>query len=74
MPKAKVYLRARQLRNPMKARVAVTQAISEFEELKIKTALGHHLGRRSRIVLRRPWWMPGRFYTWLLSTIVAETQ
>jgi hypothetical protein len=74
MPKAKAYLRARQLRNPMKARVAIQTAISEFEDLRIKTALGQHLGRRSRIVLVRPWWMPNRFYTWLLSTVVSETQ
>lgn len=74
MPRPRAYLRARQLRNPLKARVAVTEAITEWEDLRIKTALGHKLGRTSRIVMNRPWWMPQRFYLWLLGTVVAETK
>ncbi len=69
---SRAFLNRRKVRNIVAAREHVREAITDWEELRIKTALGHKLGRRSRVTLVRPWWMPDRLYLWLLNTIVAE--
>ncbi len=69
----KVYLRARKLKNQMRAQLSVREAITDWDTLRVNTALGVKFKRTTRVVLRRPVWMPGRVYTWLLSTIVSET-
>lgn len=75
MPRARTtrrFLNKRKLGNIVKARGHVQTVISDWEALRINTALGQHLGRRSRIVLRRPGWMPERVYRFMLDSIAAD--
>lgn len=70
----KRFLNQRKTRNLFKAQSSAREVISDWENMRIRTALGHKLNRRSRISLVRPWWMPGKLYIWLLSTIVADAE
>jgi hypothetical protein len=69
---SKRFLNRRKVRNIVVARQAAAEVISDWEQLRMKTALGAKFGRKTRVVLHRPWWMPGRLYTVLLSSIVTE--
>lgn len=70
----KAYLRKRKLRNPLRGKLAVVEVISDWDTLRVSSALGVKFKRTTRVVLRRPAWMPGRVYTWLLSTVVSEPE
>lgn len=74
MPQARAYLNRRKVRNIVAARGSVREVISDWEDLRIKTALGQRLGRRTRVSLVRPAWMPKRVYLWLLNSIVADAE
>ena len=52
----------------------VRRAISEWTELKIKTALGMEFRQTGRVVVVRPWWMPDALFRRLLRSIVIETK
>ena len=47
--------------------------IAEWQEARVKDALGREFrSTSSRIVVRRPGWMPDRLYRFLMRTIVIE--
>lgn len=49
------------------------RVIAEWQEMRLKGALGREFrSKSSRIVIRRPWWMPERLYRTLMRTIVIE--
>lgn len=60
------------MRDPLAVRDSVREIVSDWEELRIKAAVGTKLARRSRIVIRRPWWMPARTHRWVLGMVFAE--
>ena len=67
-----MYLRARRIKNPLRAQLAVREVITDWDTLRASTALGVKFKRKTRVVLRRPILMPKFVYDWLLSTIVHE--
>ena len=52
----------------------VREAIDDWSELKLKTALGMEFRQTGRVVLARPWWLPRSLYRRLLRTVVIETK
>lgn len=52
----------------------VRRAISEWQTLEIKTALGMHFRQSARISIVRPFWMPDWLYRWLLRSVIVETR
>ena len=72
MTTARAYLNARKLRSPSSAQLEAAAILDEWRTLRLKTALGRKFRQTERVVMRRPRWMPGRLYLWLLSTIVFE--
>ena len=68
----RAYLRARDLASPAKAVARRDQVIADWSTLRVQTALGVQFRHESRVILRRPWWMPGRLYRRLLSSIVVD--
>ena len=74
MSTPRLFLSRRDLRSPEIAAARTRQVISEWESVRVKTALGTHFRHSSRVELVRPWWMPAALYRWLLRSIVVETQ
>lgn len=67
------YINARKLRTPAKARSRTVKVIADWETMRVRLALGQQFRRTSRVVLKRPWWMPEALFMWLLRAIVIET-
>ena len=72
LPNRKDFLRARDLDTPEKAAHAAVRVLADWQTQRIKLALGHEFKMTSRVVLRRPLWMPNSVYMWLLRSIVIE--
>lgn len=72
VPVDRRYLRGRHMETPKDAYRATREVLDDWRTLRLKTALGRTFRHTERIVIRRPWWMPARLYSWLLSTIVYE--
>lgn len=54
-------------------RVDAARVIAEWQELRLRTALGATFhSKASRIVIRKPAWMPESLYRALMRTIVIE--
>ena len=68
----RAYLNARKTRDPRAARAHAVKVLTDWEDLKIQTALGAQFNVRGRVVLRRPWWMPAPLFWALLRSIVVE--
>lgn len=66
------YLRGRNMEGPVEAYRATREVLDGWRTLRLKTALGKTFKHTERVVMRRPRWMPRRFYLYLLSTIVFE--
>lgn len=69
---SKSFIRARQTANRDKAFEQAGKVIADWHTYRIKTALAKEFRLTSRIVLRRPWWMPSRLYMGLLRSIIIE--
>jgi hypothetical protein len=51
----------------------VYRVIADWHEFRIKTGLHQEFrAKATRIVIRKPDWMPERLYRWLMGTIVLE--
>lgn len=74
VPVTRRYLRDREVRDLPTAVHSVAEVIADWEQLRVRTALQTTFRRESRVVLRRPWWMPVRLYRTLLRSIVCETR
>lgn len=74
LPVTRRFIRGRRLRDTQSAVRATAQVIADWEQLRVRTALGTEFRRESRVVLRRPRWMPVRLYRTLLRSIVCETR
>ena len=72
MRRERAYLGARKLRGKVKAAMTVEKVIADWTDYRIKSALGVTFRERDRIILRRPIWMPGALYRWLMRTVVVE--
>jgi hypothetical protein len=71
---ARGFLGARKTRTPEKFRRQVELELADWQEHRIKTALGMQFRQSSRVRLLRPWWMPSAVYRWLLRSIVIESK
>lgn len=70
----KRFMGSRKMRDLSAVTHHTAQVIADWEQLRIRTALGNTVIRESRVVLRRPRWMPARLYRTLLRSIVVETR
>lgn len=66
------YLRARKAKTPERAFRSTGEILDDWRTLRLRTALGRTFRQTERVVMRRPRWMPRRFYLWLMSTVVFE--
>jgi hypothetical protein len=49
------------------------KTISDWQETRVRNALGQEFrSTSSRVLIRRPGWMPGWFYRRLMRTVVIE--
>ena len=71
--RGRIYLDARDTRSPDAARRSSFEAISDWQATEVKNALGQRFRATARVVLRRPWWMPGPLYRALLRSVVVES-
>jgi hypothetical protein len=71
---SRIYLSRRDLRTPEHAQNAAVEAITDWQDTLVRNALGQKYHASARVLLRRPWWMPGPLYQALLRSIVVEHQ
>lgn len=74
VPVTKRFMGSRKVRDLPAITAHTAQVIADWEQLRVRTAMGNTFRRESRIVLRRPRWMPGFLYGRLLRSIVVETR
>lgn len=74
VPVTKRFMGSRKVRDLKAVTGHTAQLIADWEQLRVRTAMGNTFKRESRIVLRRPRWMPGPLYTRLMRSIVVETR
>lgn len=74
IPVTRRFMGSRKLRDLRSVLHHTAHVIADWEQLRVRTAMGTEFRRESRVVLRRPNWMPDRLYRWLLRSIVVETR
>lgn len=74
VPVTSRFMGSRKLRDPQTVLRHTARVIADWEQLRVRTAMGTEFRRESRVVLRRPSWMPARLYRVLLRSIVVETR
>lgn len=70
----RTYLGRRKVASPAAFDRHVRRVIADWQEQRIRTALGAEFRLQSRVLVVRPWWMPERLYRWLLRSIVVESR
>jgi hypothetical protein len=74
IPVTRRFMGRRKVADAPAAIRATAKVIAEWEQLRVRTALGNEFRRESRIVLNRPAWMPDRLYRALLRTIIVDAR
>lgn len=68
----RAFLRASDTATPEQAAAAATKVIADWETQRIRLALGREFAVASRVLLRRPRWMPNWLYRILMRSIIVE--
>ncbi len=71
---ARVFLGGRRSATPEAFARHSRTAITDWQRLQVKTALGMQFRHTSRVVIVKPAWMPAWLYRRLLRSIVIETK
>lgn len=58
-------VRASKRQDPMRV-------LADWQTVRVRTALGVQFRQTSRVMLRKPWWIPWRVYLWLFHSIVID--
>ena len=69
---SRVYIGRRDSADPIKTQRAVKEAISDWQVLVIKNALGQRFKATMKVSLRRPRWMPKWLYSRLMASVVID--
>ena len=69
---SRVYIGRRDSADPIKTQRAVREAITDWQVLVIKNALGQKFRATMQVRLHRPWWMPGFLYRRLMASVVID--
>lgn len=69
---SRVFVGERKSANPAKTQQAVQDAISDWQVLEIRNALGQKFRATMQVRLHRPWWMPGFLYRRLMASVVID--
>lgn len=72
--RAEAFLGRRKVSSPEKFGQHARTELAEWQEFRIKSALGMQFRQTSRVVVVRPRWMPAFLYRRLLGSIVVETK
>lgn len=48
------------------------RVLADWQVARVRTALGVQFRQSSRVLLRKPWWMPWSVYHWLFRSIVLD--
>lgn len=72
--RAEAFLGQRKTTSPAKFDRHVRRELADWQEFRIRTALGMEFRQTSRVLLVKPRWMPGAIYRRLLRSIVIETK
>lgn len=64
----------RKTSSPAKFDRHVRRELAEWQEFRIRTALGMEFRQSSRVVIARPRWMPAWLFRRLLQSVVIETK
>ena len=72
--RAGAFLGGRKTTSPEKFDRHVRRELADWQEFRIRTALGMEFRQTSRVLLARPVWMPAWLYRRLLRSIVIETR
>lgn len=73
MKRAEAFLGQRKTTSPAKFDKHVRRELAEWQEFRIRTALGMEFRQTSRVVIVRPRWMPAWLFRRLLRSVVIET-
>lgn len=71
--RAEAFLGRRKTTSPAKFDKHVRRELADWQEFRIRTALGMEFRQTSRVLLVKPSWMPTWLYSRLLRSIVIET-
>ena len=69
---SRVYIGERDSADPIKTQRAVKEAISDWQVLVIKNALGQKFRATMQVSLRRPRWMPRWLYSRLMASVLID--
>ena len=69
---SRVYIGRRDSADPIKTQRAVREAITDWQVLVIKNALGQKFKATMQVSLRRPRWMPKWLYRRLMASVVID--
>ena len=69
---SRVYIGRRDSADPIKTQRAVREAITDWQVLVIKNALGQRFKATMQVSLRRPRWMPKWLYSRLMASVVID--
>ena len=69
---SRVFVGERKSADPAKTQRAVKDAISEWQALVIRNALGQKFRATMQVRLHRPWWMPGFLYSRLMASVLID--
>jgi hypothetical protein len=67
MTAPEAIVRANKREDPMRV-------LADWQTVRIRTALGVQYRQSSRVLLRKPGWMPWRLYHWLFRQIVIDAE
>ena len=69
---SRVFVGERKTKDPAKTERAVKDAITDWQVLVIKNALGQRFKATMQVSLRRPRWMPKWLYRRLMASVVID--
>jgi hypothetical protein len=69
---SRVFVGERKTKDPAKTERAVKDAISDWQALEIKNALGQKFRATMQVRLVRPRWMPKWLYRRLMASVVID--
>lgn len=70
--RSEAFLGRRKTTSPAKFDKHVRRKLADWQEFRVRTALGMEFRQTSRVLLVKPWWMPRALYDRLLRSIVIE--
>ncbi|MEW6223179.1 MAG: hypothetical protein AB1627_00980 [Chloroflexota bacterium] len=68
------FLGARKSSTPEAFGRHATRLLADWQEHRIRTALGMEFRQTSRVLIARPWWMPGWLFRRLMRSVLIETK